>query len=170
MLNHLVLNSRVYDKEEIGDTDIKQLGPELLLERGRIVSIRRQTQLANMAEAWRIVGIDSEKTDIFDTTFMHLWDSLNMKRWINRDDILWLDENDKDVSETVNQMFATLKTVREKLDKYKDLMKSIMWHLQAEEHKKALAYEKSKKEAARRREKDEERKRKAGAFILDYRS
>jgi len=121
----LVMTLRVYDREEIAGMDIKSLGPEVLLEKGRIVSLRRQTQLSNMAEAWRIVGIDSEKTDIFDTTFMHIWESLNMKRWIDRDDILWLDEKDEDVTELVKQMFDTLRNVREKLDTYKELMVDI---------------------------------------------
>ncbi|GAB5362113.1 hypothetical protein AAMO2058_000770200 [Amorphochlora amoebiformis] len=97
----LVMNLRVFDNEEIQGMDRKALPEETVLEEGRIISLRRQTQLSNFAETWRQVGLSSEKAETFDLTFEHMWNSLNLKRWINRDDILWLDENSDDHTKLV---------------------------------------------------------------------
>eukprot|EP00472_Partenskyella_glossopodia_P001920 CAMPEP_0197520294 /NCGR_PEP_ID=MMETSP1318-20131121/5624_1 /TAXON_ID=552666 /ORGANISM="Partenskyella glossopodia, Strain RCC365" /LENGTH=266 /DNA_ID=CAMNT_0043071773 /DNA_START=66 /DNA_END=866 /DNA_ORIENTATION=+ len=165
----LVKRLNVIDPEELEGRSYKEVTKSDVLESGRIISLRRQTQLSNMAEAWRMVGLDSEKAETFDLTFGHLWDSLNLKRWIGRDDIVWLNEESEDVSKIVNQLFDTLKNVREDLDEFQRLMKAIQWYILKKEHEAQVAADKKRKEEARDREKDEERKRKAGAFILDYR-
>mmetsp|Transcript_3401 Transcript_3401/g.4611 ORF Transcript_3401/g.4611 Transcript_3401/m.4611 type:complete len:292 (-) Transcript_3401:338-1213(-) len=168
----LVNNLRVVDIEEVGEekaSDLKLVTEDDILEGGRIIPLRQQQQLSNFAEQWRATGTDSEKTEIFDMVFDNMWDNFNMKRWLGREDIIWMDENAENVSSTVKTLFDTLRDVRSNLDAYKTLMGKCMWHILAQEHAAALAFEKEKKEARKARERDQERKQKAGAFILDYR-
>lgn len=164
----LVNTLRVVDREIVEGRELKSLGEDDVLEQGVIVPLRKQTQLSNMAETWRGVGLSSEKTEIFETTFENLWEKLNLKRWIDRTDIIWIDESSSDVSELVKKLFETLRDIRKNVAKYQEIMNKCMWHLRAQEHAKFLEYEKKKKKAARKRELDMEKRQKAGAFIMDY--
>jgi len=105
----LVQTLQVVKLEVISGRPLKEITDDDVLEAGRIVSLRRQQQLSNFAEQWRATGIDSEKTEIFDMMFENLWDSLNLKRWIDRDNIVWVDEKSENATELVKTLFDTLR-------------------------------------------------------------
>ncbi len=145
---------------------LRPIDDDMVLEEGRIVSIRRQTQLSNFAEMWRQVGTDSDKTETFSTTFEHLWESLNLKRWVDRSDIVWVDEKNRDVSDLVNELFDTMQAIQRNVEAYQETMLKCMWHFRKVEFAAAAAYEKKQKEEARRIEAHEERMKAAGKGVL----